>query len=160
MKVVYAGTTLGAEPPQSGTDTLQGFALPKAKQQTEWAEGLRSEDAEPMGRMNRQRTITGIVIPMPGMTFGQAMAARTQFYETLAFEGALVLMEDTQVTTFAQAVLADIDVVKAATFGVSYGLQFTFDVGPPAQTNSTSMLGDGRGNILGDGRGNALGDGN
>ena len=153
MIVTYAGTILGAEP----LATIQGFSLPKAKQETQWAGGLRSPDAEPMARMNRERTITGVITFSPGMSLGAAMAARQQFYEALAFEGALVLAQDANVTTFAQAVLADIDVVKAVTAGVSWGLQFTFDVGPSKQTTTAGVLGDGTGAVLGDGTGNAIG---
>jgi hypothetical protein len=159
MQITYGGVPIANEPP-GGTDGTSGFLVPKATQNVEWIEGLRSPDAYPRALYNRKRTVTGGVFPAALTTYAAALLARTRFYEQLPAYGALVIIQDAQVVTFAQAVLQDIDVVEEMTFGVSFGLNFTFQCGPPVFTTLNNALGTGvAGQILGTGNGGELGTG-
>jgi hypothetical protein len=155
MQIVYGGVVVASDPPGGAVGVL-GFSAPKAEQSLQWIEGLRALDAFPISRVNRKRTVSGTIYPAPLATLAAAKLAREQFYELLPASGALVLTQDTEITTFAVAVLQGIDVVEGVTEGVSFGLQLTFAVGPPAFTVNPASLQDSAGADVTDSKSNPI----
>ena len=147
MQILYGGIQIALERPQ-GTDGVLGFQVPKGTQNVQWIEALRGADAYPVARGNRKRTVTGSIFPAPLATLDAAMLAREQFYELLPLSGPLVLAEGTTITTFAQAVLQDIDMVEEVTAGVSFGLKFIFVTGAPKFSISGGNLVTSTGKLL------------
>jgi len=157
MQITYGGKPIATEPP-AGTDGVLGFMVPRGEQNFQWMEGLRAADSYPIARFNRKRTISGSIYPAALTTLAAALQARTQFYENLPASGPLVIQQDAQVETFNYAVLQTIEVLEAVTEGVSYGLKFSFLVGPPGANTANNVLQTGSGSgVLEDGRGNELG---
>jgi hypothetical protein len=148
MQIIFAGIPLASEPYDGGTDGVLGFALPVPAQIIQDIDAIRAADSYPQARGNRKRTISGTIWRKPATTLAEAMLLRQQWYESLSWQGgALVLTEDTTITTFAVAVLEKIDIADN-TEGVGYGLAFTFRVGPPSFTSNPSTLKASTGNSL------------
>lgn len=156
MQIIFAGILLAKEPPDGGTDGVLGFELPEPMQIVQDIDALRGADSYPQARGNRKRVLTGTIRPKSATTLAEAHRLRNQWYETLPWQGgALLLIQDTEIVTFAVAVLERIGIADN-TEGTSYGLTWSFRVGPPSFTSNTNSLTDSGASPIEDSHGNAL----
>lgn len=152
MQLTFAGTIIGQEPTEGGKDAIQGF-LTKRRANVQWAEFLRSTDAEPLARFNRRRALTGTITYGAFSTLSDAMQKLLLNYDSLPDSGPLQILVGGEATAFGNAVLESVDAVKR--MGVTVSATLTFQVGVGTNTG-TSNLTDQNGNNLTDENGNPL----
>jgi hypothetical protein len=126
MKLYYANRLIGGDSPLR--DIAQNF-LPSGACNVQWLEGLRRNDAVPVARGNRRRTVSFRLTFAPELTAGRALAKLSDWFDDLPDEAALRWEESGVVREAGVAVLQDYK--AAGRPGVTGMVDVTFAISRP-----------------------------
>lgn len=135
MTITYAGTEIAAEPLDSGTDLVDGL-LPKGDSVVQVAQATRATDAQVFPRGNRVYTVPVTITPQPYSSSGAAMIAMFMYLANLAPNGTLVLVEDAQTLSFANAAIKSMSAPYK--LGASFAADLVFMAVSPSSETSES----------------------